>query len=155
MIRRPPRSTLFPYTTLFRSLKSRQLAVGVVFGGVLGICLYATVFVLPVYLQNLQNFTAEQTGFVMLPSALASAFTMATMGRFTGKFDGRLSILAGVAIFALSMWKHAHFTTDSGMSDFFWPLIFRGVGLGLIFVPLTNLALADLPMGKIPNGPRP
>jgi len=135
-----------------RILKSRQLAVGVVFGGVLGVCLYATVFVLPVYLQNLQNVTAEQTGFVILPGALASAFTMATMGRTTGKFDARLSILAGVAIFALSMWKHAHFTTDSGMSDFFWPLIFRGVGLGLIFVPLTNLALADLPMSKIPNG---
>src|SRR5438874_4013880 len=135
-----------------RILKSRQLAVGVVFGGVLGICLYATVFVLPVYLQTLQNFTAEQTGFVILPGALASAFTMATMGRTAGKFDARLSILAGVAIFALSMWKHAHFTTDSGMSDFFWPLIFRGVGLGLIFVPLTNLALADLPMSKIPNG---
>src|SRR5207249_10484477 len=70
----------------------------------------------------------------------------------TGRFDGRLSILAGVSIFALSMWKHAHFTTQSGMADFFWPLIFRGVGLGLIFVPLTNLALADLPMSRIPNG---
>src|SRR2546421_9207797 len=94
-----------------RILKSRQLAVGVGFGGVLGICLYATLFVLPVYLQNLQNFTAEQTGFVILPGALASAFTMATMGRFTGKLDGRLSILAGVAIFALSVGKHADFTT--------------------------------------------
>ncbi|HEY6854448.1 MAG TPA: DHA2 family efflux MFS transporter permease subunit, partial [Gemmatimonadales bacterium] len=135
-----------------RILKSRQLAVGVVFGAVLGICLYATVFVLPVYLQNLQHFTANQTGLVILPGALASAFTMASMGRLTGKFDARLSILAGVGIFALAMWKHAHFTTDSGMSDFFWPLIFRGVGLGLIFVPLTNLALADLPMSKIPNG---
>ena len=135
-----------------RILKSRQLAVGVVFGMVLGIALYATVFVLPVYLENLQGFTAEQTGFVILPGALASAFTMAVMGRFQGKFDGRLSIVAGVGLFALSMWKHAHFTTDSGMADFFWPLIFRGMGLGLIFVPLTNLALADLPMAKIPNG---
>jgi len=135
-----------------RILKSRQLAVGVVFGMVLGVCLYATVFVLPVYLQNLQHFTANQTGLVILPGALASAFTMATMGRTAGKFDARLSILAGVGVFALSMWKHAHFTTDSGMSDFFWPLIFRGIGLGLIFVPLTNLALADLPMSKIPNG---
>ncbi len=135
-----------------RILKSRQLAVGVVFGLVLGVCLYATVFVLPVYLQNVRNFTANQTGLVILPGALASAFTMASMGRLTGKFDGRLSIAAGVGIFALSMWKHAHFTTDSGMSDFFWPLIFRGVGLGLIFVPLTNLALADLPMSRIPNG---
>src|SRR5438552_11037955 len=135
-----------------RILKSRQLAVGVVFGLVLGVCLYATVFVLPVYLQNIRNFTANQTGLVILPVALASAFTMAVMGRTTGQFDARLSITAGVAIFALSMWKHAHFTTESGMSDFFWPLIFRGVGLGLIFVPLTNLALADLPMSKIPNG---
>jgi MFS transporter, DHA2 family, multidrug resistance protein len=135
-----------------RILNSRQLAVGVVFGGVLGICLYATVFVLPVYLQNLQHFTANQTGMVILPGALASAFTMAIMGRQQGKFDGRWSIAVGVGVFALSMWKHAHFTTDSGMHDFFWPLIFRGVGLGLIFVPLTNLALADLPMSKIPNG---
>ena len=135
-----------------RILKSRQLAVGVVFGLVLGVCLYATVFVLPVYLQNVRQFTANQTGLVILPGALASAFTMASMGRLTGKFDARLSIAAGVGIFALSMWKHAHFTVESGMSDFFWPLIFRGVGLGLIFVPLTNLALADLPMSRIPNG---
>jgi len=135
-----------------RILKSRQLAVGVVFAAVLGVCLYATVFVLPVYLQNLQGFTAEQTGFVILPGALASAFTMGIMGRLSNKFDARLSIVAGVGLFALSMWKHAHFTTDSGMSDFFWPLILRGVGLGLIFVPLTNLALADLPLSRIPNG---
>ncbi len=135
-----------------RILKSRQLAVGVLFAASLGICLYATVFVLPVYLQNLQGFTAKQTGLVILPGALASAFTMGVMGRLQGKFDGRYSILAGVGLFGLSMWKHAHFTTDSGMPDFFWPLIFRGVGLGLIFVPLTNLALADLPMNRIPNG---
>ncbi|HKB55822.1 MAG TPA: DHA2 family efflux MFS transporter permease subunit, partial [Ramlibacter sp.] len=135
-----------------RILKNRQLSSGVVFGSVLGVCLYATIFVLPVYLQNLQGFTAEQTGFVILPGALASAFTMAIMGRFQGKFDERLSIAVGVGLFALSMWKHAHFTTESGMSDFFWPLIFRGVGLGLIFVPLTNLALADLPMAQMHGG---
>ncbi len=135
-----------------RILKSRQLAVGVLFAAVLGLCLYATVFVLPVYLQNLQGFSAKQTGFVILPGALASAFTMGVMGRQQGKFDGRFSILVGVGLFGLSMWKHAHFTTDSGMPDFFWPLILRGVGLGLIFVPLTNLALADLPMSRIPNG---
>jgi len=123
-----------------------------VFGMVLGVCLYATIFVLPVYLQNVQHFTANQTGLVILPGALASAFTMAFMGRLQGKFDGRYSIMVGVALFAMSMWKHAHFTTQSGMTDFFWPLVFRGVGLGLIFVPLTNLALADLPMSRIPNG---
>src|SRR3712207_7288451 len=28
MIRRPPRSTLFPYTTLFRSLAGRRISIG-------------------------------------------------------------------------------------------------------------------------------
>jgi DHA2 family multidrug resistance protein len=77
---------------------------------------------------------------------------MAFMARLQGKFDARLSIVVGVALFAVSMWQHAHFTTDSGMRDFFWPLVWRGVGLGLIFVPLTNLALADLPLSRISNG---
>src|SRR5437879_11043285 len=77
-----------------RILKSRQLAVGVLFGLVLGVCLYATVFVLPVYLQNIRNFTANQTGLVILPGALASAFTMGFLGRPLGNFRGR-SCLSG------------------------------------------------------------
>src|SRR5258708_28820984 len=32
MIRRPPRSTLFPYTTLFRSSKQRRMTITVVEG---------------------------------------------------------------------------------------------------------------------------
>jgi len=135
-----------------RILKSLQLAAGVGFGGMLGICLYATVFVLPVYLQQVQGFTANQTGLVILPGALASAFTMAIMARQTGKFDARISVVSGVAIFVFAMWQMSHFTTLSGRNDFLWPMIWRGIGLGLIFVPLTNLALAELPMDKIPNG---
>jgi DHA2 family multidrug resistance protein len=131
-------------------LKSRQLAAGVLFGAGLGVCLYATVFIIPVYMQNIIGMGAEETGWVMLPSAIASGLTMGIMGR--QKINPRVSITIGVALFAWVMWQHAHFTTQSGTSDFFWPFIFRGMGLGLIFVPLTNLALADLPMNKIPNG---
>jgi DHA2 family multidrug resistance protein len=135
-----------------RILKSRQLAGGIAFGGALGVALYASIFVLPVYLQQLQGFTANQTGLAILPGALASAVTMGVMARAAGKFDARISVVAGVVIFAIAMWQMSHFTTLSGQNDFFWPMILRGVGLGLIFVPLTNLALADLPMDRIPNG---
>jgi MFS transporter, DHA2 family, multidrug resistance protein len=135
-----------------RILKSRQLAAGVAFGGALGLCLYATVFVLPVYLQNVLGYTANQTGMVILPGALASAVTMAVTSRMRGKLDGRYLVVTGVAIFMVSMWQMAHFTTQTGGGDFLWPLILRGIGLGLVFVPLTNLALAELPMSLIPNG---
>jgi DHA2 family multidrug resistance protein len=135
-----------------RILGGRQLAAGVTFGGMLGVCLYGTVFLLPVYLQQLQGFTANQTGMVILPGALASAFVMAVSGRLAGRIEARASAAAGVAIFVFAMWQMSHYTTLSGQRDFFWPMIARGAGLGLIFVPMTNLALADLPIEKIPNG---
>lgn len=135
-----------------RILKNRTLAVGVAMGGMLGVCLYATVFVLPVYLQSLLGFTANQTGMVILPGALASAVTMAVMARAVGKIDPRITVSLGALLFAFAMWQWSHFTTQSGHEQFFWPLIIRGVGLGLVFVPLTNLALSELPMKDIPTG---
>ncbi len=134
-----------------RILRNRQFAAGVAFAGALGLCLYATVFVLPVYLQTLLGFTAQQTGLVILPGALASAATMAVIGRTAGRYDPRVVIAAGVGIFLLAMWQHYHFTTQSGTSDFLLPLVLRGVGLGMIFVPLSNLAIARLRMDQIPN----
>jgi MFS transporter, DHA2 family, multidrug resistance protein len=132
-----------------RILGNRQFATGALLAVILGICLYATVFVLPVYLQQIQHFTANQTGLVILPGALASAVTMVIMARAMGKVDARIIASFGALLFAFSMWQWSHFTTQSGQSDFFWPLILRGAALGLVFVPLNNLAMLELPMSKI------
>jgi DHA2 family multidrug resistance protein len=136
----------------FRVLKNRQLAPGVVFASFMGLALYGSVFVLPVFLQQLHGFTAQQTGMVILPGAIASAFTMASMGRFAGKVDARPLIVTGAFLFLLSMYKMSLITLDAGKDDFFWPLIIRGVGLGLLFVPLTGASMAGLPISKLGQG---
>jgi MFS transporter, DHA2 family, multidrug resistance protein len=136
-------TTRHPVVNL-RILGNRQLGAGVAFGLVLGFALYASVFALPVFLQSLLGYTAWDTGRVILPGALASAVTMGVAGKLSGRIDARLSITAGVGLFMMSMWQHYHFTLELGMHDLLLPMILRGVGMGLIFVPLTNAAVADL-----------
>src|SRR3954454_15614796 len=136
----------------FSVLKSRQLATGVTFAAALGLSLYGGVFVLPIFLQSLHGFTAWQTGKVILPGALASAFTMAIVGRNAQKLDARYTIVAGSALFMVSMWQMSQITLDSGTGDLFWPLVLRGVGLGLIFVPLTNASMAELSVRQLAQG---
>jgi DHA2 family multidrug resistance protein len=136
----------------FRVLKSRQLTAGVAFATLLGFALYGSVFILPVFLQQLHGFTAWQTGKVILPGALASAFTMAIVGRNARRLDARYTVVAGALLFFLSMYKLSLMTYDSGTDELWWPLIFRGVGLGLIFVPLTNAAMADLDVSELHQG---
>jgi MFS transporter, DHA2 family, multidrug resistance protein len=128
----------------FRVLKSRQLAAGVSIAAVLGLALFGSIFVLPIFLQNLHGLTANQTGMVILPGALASAVTMAFVGKNANRLDARMTVTIGAGLFFLSMWRLAHMTLVSGPEETFWPLIMRGVGLGLIFVPLTSASMADL-----------
>jgi DHA2 family multidrug resistance protein len=119
---------------------------------VMGIGLYAMAFTLPVFLQTNLRMTAEQTGIVLLPGAIATAVSMAIVGRLTNRIDPRLLITAGALIFALAAWKLSLITGESGTHDFFWPLILRGLGLGLMFVPLTTITLAELSTTELAQG---
>jgi DHA2 family multidrug resistance protein len=137
----------------FHILKDRQLATGVVMGALLGFGLFGSVFILPVFLQALHGFTANQTGMVILPGAIASALTMAVVGRRLRSIpDGRPVIVVGALLFMGCMWMLADLSMDTGAGDLFWPLVLRGIGLGLIFIPLNSIALAELHPRDVAQG---
>jgi DHA2 family multidrug resistance protein len=136
----------------FRVLKHRQMWVGTLLGVVMGVGLYAMSFTLPVFLQTNLRMSAQQTGIVLLPGAIATAISMAVVGRMTNKFDPRLIITGGALLFAAAAWKLSEITSAAGAHDFFWPLIGRGLGLGMMFVPLTTITLAELSPHELPQG---
>jgi DHA2 family multidrug resistance protein len=136
-----------------RVLKDRSLAVGTFFTFVLGFGLYASVFIFPVFAQNLLGFSAMQTGLILLPGGLTTAIMMPLVGKALQKgVPAQLMNAAGFFVFFLSTHLLAQSTLSSGRQDFFLPLVLRGVGLGLLFVPLTTLALSNLKGTAIPQG---
>ncbi|MES2123559.1 MAG: DHA2 family efflux MFS transporter permease subunit [Gemmatimonadota bacterium] len=135
-----------------RILKDRQLAVGVLFGLVLGFALYASTFALPVFLQGLLHYSAWDTGKVMFPGAIASAITMAVVGKMASKIDARPLVVVGVLLYLWSMEMHWKFTLDVGLHDTLLPIIIRGIGIGLVFVPLTGLTVARLKPAQMAQG---
>jgi DHA2 family multidrug resistance protein len=77
---------------------------------------------------------------------------MAFVGRNAARLDARVTVPIGASMFCLSMYRLSLLTIDAGASDVFWPLIIRGVGLGLIFVPLTGATMAELKTSELPQG---
>jgi MFS transporter, DHA2 family, multidrug resistance protein len=134
-------------------LKDRSLAVGTFFTFILGFGLYASVFIFPVFAQNLLGFTAMQTGLILLPGSLATAFMMPVVGKLLQRgVPPQLMNAMGFICFFLFTFMLSHSTLESGRGDFFWPLVWRGVGLGLLFVPLTTMALSNLRGKDIAQG---
>lgn len=135
-----------------RVLRHRSLAAGSLFSLVLGMGLYGTVFVVPIFAQTVLQFTATQTGLLMLPGALASAFTMVVLGRNANRCDPRLLIVIGAVAMVITMLQLAAIGPDTGDQSLFWPLIFRGVTTVMMFLPLSLATLGPLPKADVGAG---
>ncbi|HEV9036307.1 MAG TPA: MFS transporter, partial [Puia sp.] len=137
----------------FRIIKNRSFAIGIVTSFVLGFALYGSVFIFPVFCQNLLGFTAEQTGLILLPGGLATILMMPWVGRMLKNgVPAQLMSAGGFIMFFVFTWMLSNSTLESGTGDFFWPLIVRGLGMSILFVPLTTLALQDLPPQDMGQG---
>ena len=135
-----------------RIMRDGQFSAGLLYAFLTGAALYCTIFMFPVYAQSLMGFNAFQTGMFILPSAIATAIALATTSKLVARgVSPKVLIVLGTVLFCYSMWQHNHFTTESGAGDFFWPLVLRGLGLGMVFVPLNNLAMSNIEAIEIPG----
>jgi DHA2 family multidrug resistance protein len=137
----------------FRILKNRSFAVGIVTSFSLGFALYGSVFIFPVFCQSLLGFTALQTGLILLPSGVATIIMMPFVGMMLKKgVPAQFMATGGFFLFFVFCWLLSNSTLESGTGDFFWPLITRGIGMAILFVPLTTLAVQDLQGKQIGQG---
>lgn len=138
----------------FRILRYRSFSIGMFTSFILGLGLYGSVFVFPILCQNILGFTAEQTGLILLPGGIATILMMPWIGMMLKKgVPAQFLSTAGFLIFFLFCMMMVWNTTSvSGTGDFFWPLIIRGVGMALLFVPITTLAVQDLRGADIGQG---
>ena len=142
-------STAHPAVDL-RVLRHKALMAGSLYSIVLGFGLYGAVFIIPIFAQSQLHFTATKTGLMLLPGSLASAVVMILFGKFLKNYDQRMLIATGAMILCISMWVLGDLSPQTGVDDLFWPLIGRGVGTALIFLPLSIATLGSIPRHEIP-----
>jgi len=108
--------------------------------------LYGATFAVPIFAQSILHFTAQQTGLLLLPGALASGVMFPVMGRLNGKIDARWLIGGGSVVLAFTMfWMRAIMAPQTGPDDFFWPMIVRGLATVAMYLPLTLATIGPIP----------
>ena len=135
-----------------RVLRHRSLAAGSLYSAILGMGLYGALFAVPIFAQSVLHYTAMQTGMLLLPGAIASAITMLLLGKLTSIFDPRLLIACGGVTTSFVMFNLATINPDTGEDALFWPLIWRGAGTVMMFLPLSLATLGSLPKKDIAAG---
>jgi MFS transporter, DHA2 family, multidrug resistance protein len=134
-------------------LKSRTLASCAFLTFIIGFGLFSSVFIIPVFAQRLLGYTAMQTGLLLLPGALVTLLVLPFVGKIQQKgLSPVLMIFVGFALTAVYTFVLSRISLDAGYWTFFWPLVVRGIGLPLCFIPITTLAVSGLSPRDIPQG---
>lgn len=143
----------YPIVNL-KVLKDSNLRVGVIMSFIMGFGLYGSTFIIPIYTQSILGWTATDAGLLLVPSSITVAFMMPLIGRLIQKGVPQTYLVAMgfLAFFIFTYWMHNMMTPDTGEEHLFWPLIVRGLGLGLLFVPITTLSLSGLKGKSIGEG---
>jgi DHA2 family multidrug resistance protein len=132
-----------------RVLRHRSLWAGSIVSVVLGMGLYGTLFAVPIFAQTILRYSSQQTGMLLLPGALASAFAMPIAARLMGFGKPRLMLFIGASILLLALTMLVKISPQTGGDDLFWPLIIRSFGTVMMFMPLTMASLGPVPVNEI------
>lgn len=134
-----------------RVFANRNFAVGTALITSVGIVLFGTIALLPLFLQTLLGYPAVESGLTVSPRGFGSVVSMIIVGRLIGKVDGRWLIMFGFAVLAYATYMFAGLNLEIASSNVMWPNIISGFAMGFIFVPMTTLSISTLPNEQIGN----
>jgi DHA2 family multidrug resistance protein len=126
----------------------RNFICGTLVGAVFGFCLYSTLFLQPLFLQQL-GYSANQTGMILMPRSLIMAIAMPLAGRLYNSWGARNIILIGLGITVCSYWQFSHLNLNVSGTDMIIPQLFQGMGFGMMFVALSTVILSTVPKPKM------
>ncbi|MBB3571209.1 MDR family MFS transporter [Rhizobium sp. BK491] len=127
-----------------RLLVRRNFGFGIVANFLMGVALYGSVFILPIYLTRIQGYNSEQIGMVLAWTGIPQLILIPLVPRLMKRIDARLLIIVGFALFAASNFMNIYMTSNYASDQLFWPNIVRAVGQALAFTPLTAIATAGI-----------
>jgi DHA2 family multidrug resistance protein len=127
-----------------RLLFRRNFGFGISANFLLGIALYGSAFILPVYLSRIQGYNAEQIGLVLAWTGLPQLLLIPLVPRLMKRFDSRILIGIGFVLFATSNFMNIYMTNDYATDQLFWPNVVRALGQALVMTPLSAVATAGI-----------
>ncbi|KHL15124.1 EmrB/QacA subfamily drug resistance transporter [Mumia flava] len=134
-----------------RLLRHRPLASASALGFLVGTALYGAMLLLPLYWQQVQGLDALDTALLLIPQGVGALLSRTPAGRLTDERGPRFVALTGFAIIAAATIPFAYVGSDTSNWLLGAVLLVRGLGLGLVTVPLTSAAFVGLDHHEVPS----
>ncbi len=132
-----------------RALKERNFALGCFFSFVTGIGLFATIYLTPLFLGRVRGYSALDIGLAVFSTGVFQVMSIPLYAFLANRIDLRWILMAGLALFAVSMWDFSPITHDWGARELLLPQALRGMAQQLAVPPAVTLTLGALAPARL------
>lgn len=131
--------------------KDRNFSAGTIIQVVIQAVLYASLAILPQFLQSMMGYTAFLSGATMMPRGFGSMLSMLITGTLSNKIDNRLFVMLGLALIGGSSLVFGSLNLQISNMNIAIPNFFMGMGMGLSMIPIMNLSVDTLKNEQMTN----
>ena len=131
--------------------KDRNFTAGTIIQVVIQAVLYASLAILPQFLQSMMGYTAFLSGATMMPRGLGSMTAMMITATLSNKLDNRLMVVAGLSLIGGAGLAFGALNLQISNMNIAIPNFFMGMGMGLSMVPIMNLSVDTLRNEQMTN----
>jgi MFS transporter, DHA2 family, multidrug resistance protein len=124
-------------------LRDRNYTLGLILIFVFGMLNFTPMTLIPPLLQNVAGYPDSIIGFVLGARGLGTMIGFLLM-IYASRFDPRVMIALGFILQAVAGWQLFHLDPNLGAEDIFWPMAVQGLGVGVLWVPITMVTFATL-----------
>jgi DHA2 family multidrug resistance protein len=131
-----------------RLFRDRSFATANVLMFTLGFVLWGTTLLIPLFVQTLMGYPAEQAGLVLMPGGLLIIALLPLVGRMLARTDPRPMMVFGFCMLAAAMFYMSHFDLQLSFGNVVFARLIQGGGMAFLWVPINTVAYSYLPREK-------
>jgi DHA2 family multidrug resistance protein len=132
-----------PYINL-TMFRDRNFVIGLLLIFVFGIAVFASLFILPLFLQNVQDYPVMTAGWIVSARGIGTMVAMLSGGYLADRFSGKYLILTGLMAVAFSNFWMTSWTAHVSMTEVVWITMINGFGMGVMWVSLATVTFSTL-----------
>ncbi|GAB3054648.1 DHA2 family efflux MFS transporter permease subunit [Virgibacillus ainsalahensis] len=136
----------------FRVFKYNMFSLTTIINVVVTMALFAAMILIPIYLQNIRGFSPLESGLLLLPGAIISAFMSPITGALFDRIGAKPLALVGLGLTALTTFLFANLTDETGYYYMMFAYSARMIGISMIMMPIMTAGLNQLPRNLYSHG---
>src|SRR5262249_24958640 len=128
-----------------RVLTNIPLLAGVSLGVIFGLTSFGSIFILPLFFQQLRGYGVMDVGLSQMLRSLVMLVVALISGRLYSLVDSRLVIAGGIVLMMAGYFDLAHLTLEVDGWQMLPGLLLTGAGMAFVFTAMSAAVMRTIP----------